>query len=706
MNLRILGAMALALTSIVAAQSDRSTSRDTLTYRSKAIVVTGTRTEAPIERAPVRVEVIGGSQAQGTAISTVGELLREQAGLLIAPGSVRSGVQMMGLSPDYTLVLLDGQPLTGRVGGVLDLQRVSVGNIERVEVVRGPLSSLYGGDALAGVINIITRRPDDGWHGRTMARYLYHGASEVQTEQLYGSEVLDASMFAAARATSAFDIRTDSDRFAFPTSRDYTLNGRLRWEPATTLRTTLSGRLFGGRTTGPLLQAQAGQITTANGALDMLDQSLSGNVEWYSALGRFTGSLYGTAYREGYTFTHTDGTGQPDSGDSFERRTVRAFGQYDRFVSTRNRAMAGIEFLYDDAGGARYPDRPFYRTAAGFVQWEGNPIERLSYALSLRSDWTSAFGTPRSVLLGGIPMLPRLSVRYMLSDQLALTATVGEGFKAPDMRQLYIRFSPAAVGYQLLGARVLGLDLAPEQSLSAMAGVTLSFDTLELDGVRLERTMFDVIFFANRVHNMIEYFAYQQSPLVFTYRNVASVRTYGMMIMLATSFPAGEHCFDLRGSYQWLAAEDERVLHAIERGTAGYLIPATGQFHHISYGEYYGLWYRPFHSATLRLDWRYRPWLAAMNIRAQYVGPFGDLQRAANPDVYDGTQYLGQLLDSPAELVPGYWMLNVGVEKRVPICGATLVLVCGINNILDVVMPRYVPTAIGRQGFCSIQVEW
>lgn len=100
------------------------TSPDTVSYQTKAIVVTGTRAETPVERAPVRVEVVGGEQVRGTAISTVGELLREQPGLLIAPGSVRSGVQMMGLSPDYTLILVDGQPLTGRVGGVLDLQRL------------------------------------------------------------------------------------------------------------------------------------------------------------------------------------------------------------------------------------------------------------------------------------------------------------------------------------------------------------------------------------------------------------------------------------------------------------------------------------------------------------------------------------------------------------------------------------------------------
>ena len=680
---------------------------DTLAYQAKTIVVTGTRAETMLERAAVRVELISGERAQGTAISTVGELLREQPGLLIAPGSVRTGVQMMGLSPDYTLILIDGQPLTGRVGGVLDLERVSVGNIERVEVVRGPLSSLYGGDALAGVINIITRRPESGWHGRIFGRYLNRGNSELQAEQLYGSDELEISLYGVARRAAAFEVVDNSARYPYPASTDYTLSGRVRWLPHTTFRAIASARLFTSTTRGNLLQAQAGDITTVNGSLAMLDRSLTTGIEWFTPAGRITAQLYGTSYHEGYTFIG-DSNGGSEQNDSFERRTGRAFVQFDRIISLRNRVMAGFELLLDDAQGSRYTDRPFYRTVAAFAQWEGNPLDRISYALSLRSDWTSAFGTPRSVLFGGLPVLPRLSIRYALSSQVALTATVGEGFRAPDMRQLYIRFSPAGAGYQLLGARTLGLDLRPEQSLSMMAGITFTFDSLALGRSTLYHGLFDVLVFFNRVRNLIEYFAYQQQPLVFTYRNVAAVQTYGVLLSASTSWRLGEQRLSVQASYQWLAAYDERVLDAIARGTAGYLIPATGEFRRLRPGEYYGLWYRPFHSGTLRLGWDVLPLELRSNLRVQYIGAFGDLQRAATPDIYDGTRYLGQVLDSPKELVPGYWVINLGVEKSVPLGldSPSVAIAVGVNNVLDVSLPRYVPSMIGRQFFCSIAVGW
>ena len=86
-------------------------------------------------------------------------MLAEQPGLNIAQDFSGSGVQVQGFDPDYTLILLDGSPVIGRTAGTLELTRFAVGNIERVEIVKGPTSSLYGSEALAGVINLITRTP-------------------------------------------------------------------------------------------------------------------------------------------------------------------------------------------------------------------------------------------------------------------------------------------------------------------------------------------------------------------------------------------------------------------------------------------------------------------------------------------------------------------------------------------------------------------
>ncbi|MEZ0131796.1 TonB-dependent receptor plug domain-containing protein, partial [Flavobacterium sp. LBUM151] len=82
------------------------------------------------------------------------------------------GVQIQGLDAAYTMILIDGVPLVGRSSGVLDLSRVSVGNIERIEIVKGASSALYGSEAMGGVINVITKRPKkDMFSGNVFYRY-------------------------------------------------------------------------------------------------------------------------------------------------------------------------------------------------------------------------------------------------------------------------------------------------------------------------------------------------------------------------------------------------------------------------------------------------------------------------------------------------------------------------------------------------------
>ncbi|MCB0777343.1 MAG: TonB-dependent receptor, partial [Chitinophagaceae bacterium] len=142
------------------------------------IVVTATRTERKLGNVAVPVRIINNKTIQQAGSVRLKDILQEQAGLYIT-NSFGAGVQMQGLNPDYTLIMIDGEPLVGRTGGVLDLNRISVGNIRKVEIVKGPSSSLYGSEALAGVINIITDKtyreklnagvrygfgnPDNGW---------------------------------------------------------------------------------------------------------------------------------------------------------------------------------------------------------------------------------------------------------------------------------------------------------------------------------------------------------------------------------------------------------------------------------------------------------------------------------------------------------------------------------------------------------------
>ena len=107
------------------------------TYTSKEqVVVTGTRNEVLLKDSPVRVEVIDKKQMVSTAMVNIGDLLREQSGLILT-NNVRTGIQMMGLGADYTQILIDGQPMIGRIGSFQNIswECGASGNRERPDVI-------------------------------------------------------------------------------------------------------------------------------------------------------------------------------------------------------------------------------------------------------------------------------------------------------------------------------------------------------------------------------------------------------------------------------------------------------------------------------------------------------------------------------------------------------------------------------------------
>ena len=132
---------------------------DTTARRLGRVVVTATRTAELLEDVAVPTTVVDARDAEADGRLRLTDLLADVPGLTIT-SDFGAGVQVQGLDPAYTLILIDGEPVIGRDAGVLDLKRLSVSGLDRVEIVRGPSSSLYGSDALAGVVNLVTRPPD------------------------------------------------------------------------------------------------------------------------------------------------------------------------------------------------------------------------------------------------------------------------------------------------------------------------------------------------------------------------------------------------------------------------------------------------------------------------------------------------------------------------------------------------------------------
>jgi outer membrane receptor for ferrienterochelin and colicins len=123
------------------------------------IVVTGRRSPERLGESAVAVEVITREQIVTSGARDAAQILANQPGIQIDSSFRGEAIQMQGLDPQHTLILVDGERLIGARDGALDLTRLFAGDIERIEIVRGPASAIYGSDAIAGVVNVITRLP-------------------------------------------------------------------------------------------------------------------------------------------------------------------------------------------------------------------------------------------------------------------------------------------------------------------------------------------------------------------------------------------------------------------------------------------------------------------------------------------------------------------------------------------------------------------
>ncbi|MDE5786503.1 MAG: TonB-dependent receptor [Duncaniella sp.] len=156
--------LSLALTQSAAAATAGSDAAipDTTSYSLNPVVVTGTGMHQRLKSTPVPVEVISGAELRAASLNDLQEALTMMIpSLSFSPSAMGSYLRMNGLTNRHVLVLVNGKKLVGDISGNVDLGQIDTNLIERVEVLNGAASTLYGSDAVGGVINIIMKAPQE-----------------------------------------------------------------------------------------------------------------------------------------------------------------------------------------------------------------------------------------------------------------------------------------------------------------------------------------------------------------------------------------------------------------------------------------------------------------------------------------------------------------------------------------------------------------
>jgi outer membrane receptor for ferrienterochelin and colicins len=501
------------------------------------LVVTGTRAPRDRSRDPLATKVIDRSDIEASGAEDVADLLQQVPGVDVRPSFLGSELRLQGMDPDQVLVLIDGQRLNGRVGGAIDLSRIPVDSIERIEIVEGTASALYGADAMGGVVHIITRSGDDEVRANLHARGGTVGTGDGSAGLSFGDDRAAIRLDAGLHRNAAFDRRPEDPA----TTGDANTQGQFSSRGDLKLGADGHVALLGSYSRRDQ-QGVDGDGTTAVFDRRNLVEEVRATVDprWVTdPNGQLTGHLGISYYRDQYVL---DQRGSTYLDDQQETRDLLLQGglQVQRLVGSHD-LLLGVEGIGESLQAERIDQGGAQRQRIGaYVQDEWRVARPLVLLPSGRVDTDSTFGSwPTG----------RIAARLDPSDALRLRASVGNGLRAPSFREQNLRFANASVGYVIEG----NPDLLPERSLQASAS---------LDAQVAEVGNLSVSGFWNEVTDLIAVGTLAASPgrLRLGYVNISDATTRGGEVATSAKLGPGE----LSLSYTFTDAIDRSLARPLE----------------------------------------------------------------------------------------------------------------------------------------------
>jgi outer membrane cobalamin receptor len=426
------------------------------------MVITATRTPRSIKETPAVVTVITKEQIEASPAKTISDILLYEPGIVVQRPSgmaegVPAGINIRGvpsaLVATRTLILMDGIPVNATGTPFLIINEIPLDAIDRIEVVRGPYSNLYGANALGGVINVITKNAAQGFHGDVYGgagNYLYREAGA--TSSLATGRFSYYVNFGARGIGNIFGFDSiyhrNYDQIHYRSSENYGYSeercmGKFGYSPDSRTTITLHTRYFNsdlgyGKTahTNPLVDRN----TEGNKFLvgPELKMNVSDGID--VKLGGFFRTLNGKFYNEGYT-ADTPHVAVPSVWGATSN-DGQANGQVTLRLIEHNSITAGFEILDNaiDFGanvnsitgetllGAYGVKKSIYNLGF-YLQDEVKYFDRLVVVGGMRIDDHSIFGSA---------YCPKIGASFKLTDYLRLRSSVGRAFRAPNLTELFM----------------------------------------------------------------------------------------------------------------------------------------------------------------------------------------------------------------------------------------------------------------------------
>lgn len=580
--------------------------------KDDTIVVTASGFAQEMRDAPASITVITKEQLQNKPAANLIDMVKDVEGVSVIGGSLKPDISIRGLSGDYTLIMVDGRRQNSREsrpngsGGYEAGFIPPVEAIERIEVIRGPMSSLYGSDAMGGVINIITKAVADEWHGSMGMGGI------IQESKDYGNSANTDFYVSGPLIKDKLGLqvygglnyrREDKLLEGTPRKDDKNITAKLAFTP-------VEGQKFlaeVGRSTQEhtsTLGKSIDETTTRGGIVQKNNKSEVHNnrnhwaLTWKGDWDEINSEV--SVYQENTIRKTNTGKWNKVSEDwvmAYEARQPEVTntvvdGKVTAFLPS-NVLTVGGQYQYaklkDDSvikNKQTVTEKMTAEQKALFVEDEFSVTDDLTLTGGLRMDDHEFYGKHWN---------PRAYAVYKLTDEITIKGGVAKAFRAPTLRELSPNFGTSTQG----GAAIMygNRDLKPETSVTEELGIAYDHES----GFSASATLFNTEFKNKLTSYQV---AGQTDPLtglnMFIYDNVGKANIRG--VEMASRIPVAEK-WNLNLNYTFTDSErksDDEKLNG--KSLKGQPLEMT-----------------PRHMANARLDWQYRP---DMNFytQANYTG--------------------------------------------------------------------------------------
>lgn len=530
------------------------------------IVITATRSEKKQSDSPIRTEVISEQELKRTNALTLKDALENVPGILLREIHGKSGyeISLQGLTSDQVLILIDGLPLAASTSSTVDLDQYLVAGIDHIEVIKGAASAQYGSSAMGGVINIISKKVQDGVHISAqidMGSYAKQNDSSKSTSINNHHEKIQIE---ASNGTFKGRIIADQlDNKGFAVNPDeYARQGDAQnrqqyalytaWQPSKDFQIWADFNQYQEQDQQRSLVYITPSYTPQFKDEDIERQRLSAGSQ-FKLLAHAQVEL--KAVHETY---ETDSTQTTDGYLSARRNSQQENNHFSSQFNLAEWHKQNWQFGYD------WHEEKLNQTNNGKFEMQGGQVSRdrhefymqndlqLNHKLDMVLGWRfqndQDFGDHHSF---------KLSTKYRVIEQddfLAdLRLSLGQGYRAPNLKERFYSFDHSHLGYIVIG----NPNLEPESSDSYQLGLSL---------VESDQWNAEINLFLNKVEDLIQT-DYDNASIVngitqYSYSNINQAKTQGLE---ASGMYRINPSLSLNAAYTYTDATDESTDRALTR---------------------------------------------------------------------------------------------------------------------------------------------